>query len=464
MSADQGHWDGAGDEGEGGGLPEFLLDPIGVFWRRWLPMALCLAVGLIVTIVAVILWKPVFLAKSTILITSQQIPKDFVRSTVEEDSLSNISAMIGEVLSAENLSNVIDRHNLFPKIAGEAARIDLVNQMRSRISAAPQIRPGERTQSIVYEIGYESGNPQEAAIVTNALAALFIEASVERRNTQARRTTVFLRNALDRTEKELREQSGRVTAFRQEHRGELPDEQETSLRRLELLAGQRESLAQQITAKEDRLISISSHGSEASESEVMISDLRRQLARETAIHTDSHPNVIALRERLARLEEANRNAPLSDSTSRMIKDERREVARLREQRDRIEAELAELNNRVDRIPRIAEELAALQQKETVLRDDYTLAMRKVEQAELAENLESARQGGQVSILDPAAIPTSPKLARSMVLLMGLAASLGLAVGVAGLLELIDPVVIGARHVAKFSDRPILGTVPLVVSN
>src|SRR5215813_8970815 len=174
--------------------------------------------------------------------------------------------MLGEVLSAEHLSGLIDRHNLFPKAAGIVPRIDLVNAMRSRITAAPQIRPGAgASQSIVYEISYQAGEPEEAATVTNALADLFIEASVERRNTQARRTTVFLRNAMEHTEKELREQSARVAEFRQAHRGELPEEQETSLRRLDLLATQRDSLSQQITRKEDRLLSISSHGSEASE-------------------------------------------------------------------------------------------------------------------------------------------------------------------------------------------------------
>ena len=448
-------------EDQGGGLPEFLLDPVGVAQRRWLPMVLCVALGLVVTIVAVIVWKPLYVATSTILITSQQIPKDFVRSTVEEDSLANINAMIGEVLSAENLSKMIDSHNLFPKRAGTAARIDLVNYMRARISAAPQTRPGERSQSIVYEISYESGDPQDAATVSNALAALFVEASVARRNTQARRTTEFLRSALERTEKELKEQSSKVTEFRQAHRGELPEEQETSLRRLELLSTHRESLSQQITAKEDRLISISSHGSGSSENDALIDDLRRQLAREIAIHTDEHPNVIALRERLARLEESNRKSPLPPATTRMVDDERREIGRMREQRDRIDAELNVLNERVERIPRVAEELAGLQQKETVLRDDYTASLRKVEAAELAENLESARQGGQVSILDNAAVPTSPATPRWIVLFAGIGASLGLAVAVALLLEFVDPVVIGSSAVAKLSDRPVLGTVPFV---
>src|SRR4030095_14461352 len=119
-----------GDQESGGQLPDFLLDPLGVGRRRWIPMALCAAVGLVATLVAVIVWKPVYLAQATVLITSQQIPKDFVRPTVEVDDLANINAMLGEALSAEKLSSLIDRLGLFPD-AGKVARIDLVNSMRS---------------------------------------------------------------------------------------------------------------------------------------------------------------------------------------------------------------------------------------------------------------------------------------------------------------------------------------------
>ncbi|MGH7337784.1 MAG: hypothetical protein ACREI7_09405, partial [Myxococcota bacterium] len=223
------------------------------------------------------------------------------------------------------------------------------------------------------------------------------------------------------------------------------------------------SLAQQIAAKEDRILTISSQGGGTlSEGEVLIGELRRELARQTAVHTDEHPNVIALRERIAWLEASERKAPtLPAATRALIETERRDIARMRNQLAQIEADLAELNARLDRVPQVAEQLAALEQKEAVLREDYAQAMRKVQDAELAQSLESAQQGAQVSILDPAAPPTSPKLGRSLILLIGLAASLALGLGIAVLLELIDPVVIGMRQVEKWNDSPLLGTVPLV---
>jgi len=306
MSAAEPQWDGVEEE-SGGGLPEFLLDPVGVARRRWLPAALCFVVGLVTTVVLTLVWKPSYLAQATILITSQQIPREFVTSTVQEDSLANVNAMIGEVLSAENLSKLIDDLKLFQDESADTARIDLVTKMRSRIDAAPESTPNPRsrnTEAIVYGISYESDQGQEAARVANALAALFVEASISRRNTQARLTTQFLRKALENDEKELREITRQISEFRQENRGLLPEEQQTLLRKLELLSSQRDSLSQQIAAKQDRIVSISSQGGDAvlSENEILLGELRRELARQSAVLTDEHPNVIALRDRIARLQ------------------------------------------------------------------------------------------------------------------------------------------------------------------
>jgi len=72
---------------------------------------------LLATGVVSYLLKPTYRAHATILITSQQIPEEFVRSTVREDTISNINAMIGEVLSRENLSRLVEDMGLVPSDA-----------------------------------------------------------------------------------------------------------------------------------------------------------------------------------------------------------------------------------------------------------------------------------------------------------------------------------------------------------
>jgi hypothetical protein len=68
---------------------------------------------------------------------------------------------------------------------------------------------------------------------------------------------------------------------------------------------------------------------------------------------------------------------------------------------------------------------------------------------------------QVSILDPAMPPTSPQRTRTVVAFTGFLASLLLAAGVACLLELVDPALLSAAQLSRFSDAPILGSLPRI---
>ena len=449
-------------EEESLGIPEFLFDPAGVARRRWLPVLICFVLGLMATAGVTYAWKPTYVALSTILIARQQIPTDFVKSTVQEDSLANINAMVGKILSTQNLSNLIDSRDLFTAERETTPRIALVGKMRSNIEAYPLPSASRKATSIVFGISYESEKPAEAADVANALAALFVESNISRRNRQAQRTTEFLRQELRRDEDELRKQSKLISDFRREHRGRLPNELDTNLRRLDSLTTRQESLGDQIAQKQSRLLEIASTGSAVpSESRVLLEELQRQLARELAAHTDEHPNVIALRDRITRLNEviAGGGDRQDSQIGIVLASERREIARLQSTLAKVEEDIAEANERIDATPAITDELTALEQKEGVLRDDYLNSLRKVEEAELAESLESAHQGGQVSVLDEASPPASPVRPRWMIALIGVGASVALAVGIALLLELVDPVVATARHLENLSEGPILGTLP-----
>jgi len=451
-------------------MPAYLRDPVGITRRRWPWMLVTLLSGLIGTAIAVWLWKPLYVAQATILITSQQIPEEFIRSTVREDSISNINAMAGEVLTQENLAKILDRTELYSDARDEATQLELVGRMRGRIEMGPTStsRPGRGDTSLVYGLSFADEEPDRAAAVANELAALFIETSISRRNEQAKRATKFLRRELERNERELREHSHTLSEFRRAHRGELPTELDANLRKLDLVSNQRDSLSTRIAEKENQIASIASGAGDSlrTENEVLLDELRRQLARESAANTEEHPNVIALRRRIefqekAVAEEATTEKSPTSEVSRLIADERREVGLLKSQLDAATSEIADLNRRIDRTPIIGEQFAALQQKEQILREDYLQTLRKVQDARLAESLESAQQGAQVSILDGARPPGSPKRPRWQVLVAGVGASFALALGIAILLEMIDPVVLSAEQLESLAGRPVLGSLPRI---
>ena len=97
-------------------------------------------------------------------------------------------------------------------------------------------------------------------------------------------------------------------------------------------------------------------------------------------------------------------------------------------------------------PARQEEIAALEQKTEVLRTNYLEFLHKVQEAELAENLESAQKGEHVSVLDRATVPTSPERSRQKFLAAAALLALGCGVGVGFLLEIADPVLFSARQI------------------
>jgi uncharacterized protein involved in exopolysaccharide biosynthesis len=450
---------------EATGLPEFLKDPIRAIRRRWPWMLVGLLVGLAATAGFSLTLKPSFLASATLLVSSQQIPEEFVRPTVRDDSLERMNAMVGSILSKNTLSRLIEKYDLYAPLREQLPLSDVVEIMRNRVNieVVPGVDPSRGSESASrYSISFTADDPNIAANVANDLASFFTESSIERREQRARLTTEFLRRQLQNAERDLREQERMIREFKEEHRGELPDELEANLRKLEQLQSQRQSLAMQVAEAETRLAMILS-ANDSNSPEARLAALKNKLAEETSVHTDEHPNVSSLRRQIETLEEAierdsgDTSAPFA-IRSTLVTAERRTLAELRRQQEVTEARLGEIDVRVANTPKRQEELNGLEEKVGVLRGNYRDFLRKVQEAELAQNLESAQQGERVVILDRAAPPTQPVRSRQKYVLAGIVVALGFSLAVGFMLELADPVVVSSNHVETALGLPVLGSV------
>lgn len=455
-------------------LPAFARDPLGVLRRRWLWMLLCLLACLAAVGALVSTRAPTYVAETTILVSSQAIPEEFVRTTVVEDSLEHINAIVGQVLSRQNLAALVEKYRLYPERQKQTPLAVIIDDMRTDIEIYPeeslsQSRGGPSSQ--VFVIAFEYPVAQLAADVANELAGFFTAANIAMRNRQAQLTTDFLRRELERAEHELREHEARITAFMQQYRGGLPGELDANLAKLERLQAQRQSLATQIDASEGRLMMLNQQPEESADGgptpRTLLGDLRARLEEQLVILTEEHPNVIALQRRIERLEsdlaqDAQTETTAAPSERQLaIAAERYQLDALRKQEGEIEAEIQELDRHVEETPMRQEEFAALEQRATVLRENYLGFLRKVQEAELAQSLESAQQGARISVLDRAAPPSEQKHPRWKLISAGAVAAVGLSLLLAIFLELVDSVVVNASHLESLTDKPILGSVPRV---
>jgi uncharacterized protein involved in exopolysaccharide biosynthesis len=191
-----------------------------------------------------------------------------------------------------------------------------------------------------------------------------------------------------------------------------------------------------------------------------LENLRGELAVARGVNTESHPTVIALRREIEALEREVAGYASSDATSRTSLRQAAEgtIAVLRSQLAAAERGIEELDARVERTPLVQEELSALSERASILRESYLGFLRKLEDAELAESLLLAQQGERVSVVNRASAPKTP--IRSRWSWLGAGAALALvAAALAGLLaEALDPVLVTAGQVEAAGRYPVIGAV------
>ena len=447
------------------GLPAFVRDPLGAMRRRWLWMVVAGAVGLVATTVYVFTIPVVYLAQTTVLVASQQIPERFVEATVTEDALDRINALVGELLSRGRLIAIIEKHDPYPHFEDQSAAVGV---MKANVNIAPQIGVGRRrgtADSVIFNISFRHSDPKIAADVANDLASLFVAASSRLRGQQARITTEFMRTELSRAEGELREADREIADFKGKYRGELPSELEANLAKLERLAGEREALQASVREAEGRIsLTLSAVDTTSVNSPyARLQALQAKLAAETAVHTEEHPNVLTTRRQIQALEaEIGRGGGRggqNPSRNMAVAAERSIIAESKLRLDRIAEEIVDLDTRVARTPERQEELTAMEERTSVLRESYIASLRKVQAAELAESLEVAQQGERVQVIDRALPPHQPERLRMKYFGAGVMGSLLLALGLAAVLELFDPVIVSRSQIEQDFGLPVLGGVP-----
>ena len=471
-SADFDDFGDSGDGEESGALPGFIMDPVGVLKRRWMWMVPVILLGALLSGYYLYQRSPEYAARATILVSSQRISEQFFTPTDETDQLEKVSAILGELLSRKNLAELVGKHDPYA-VVGEGEPMTLeqkIGIMRSRIIIGPDRSNAanfdENSSATVFEVRFASGDPQATADIVNALATGFTDIHLRMRSSQARLTTDFLRSELEQAEEALAKQERRITEFKKAYRGELPSELATSLGRLDRLQSQRQSLALQIAETESRLASLAANGNDVEDDspQALLRSLRTRYKSQRSLYTEEHPNLVAIRRQMESLEaqiaEDGVEIPLeAEQATTLAGAARFTLTELRRQLAQTEAEYDELDRHVALVPERQEELAALEQRAEILRENHREFLRKVNQAELAQAVESAQQGERATVLDRAVTPTEPDSSPIKALVVLFVGTFGAAIALAILLELIDPVIVSTNEIEGNYRIPVIGSIP-----
>jgi protein tyrosine kinase modulator len=303
--------------------PSALLAYLAVARYRRLSIVLTFSLSVIATLLVAELLPSKFRSAGTILIEQQEMPQDFVRSTVTSYADERVQVISKRVMTTETLLGIINRYGLYPKERAEYTREALLKQMSKDIGlkmiSADVIDPrsGHPTSAtIAFEVSYTSRSPDLAAKVANELTTLYLNENLNNRTQLARDAASFLESEGDRLNHRIGELEAELAKFKEKHFNQLPELTSLNLQMLdhtdeELRSqeGRRSSLEQQRVYLEAQLTELKPNsavyadtGERIMSSADRLKMARSQLDSARAMYSPDHPDVVRLQREVDGLE------------------------------------------------------------------------------------------------------------------------------------------------------------------
>ena len=205
----------------------------------------------------------IYSTEATILIERQEIPKDLVETTVTGFIQERIEGLSKRLLTRENLWNIAEKYDLYSEYRNSDNKYEVVTEMleSTRVkmvdveaSAPDQHKKGIAT--IAFTVSFESENPEEARLVTNELARLYIKENRRLRSEHAEEVSQFLDEESERLNKEITSLEVKLANFKQSQREQLPELMGLNLKLYEKTDNEIERTKEQIRELEDQITAL----------------------------------------------------------------------------------------------------------------------------------------------------------------------------------------------------------------
>jgi polysaccharide chain length determinant protein (PEP-CTERM system associated) len=465
---------------------------------RWPWIAVALILGAIASQVALRFVPKQYVSQTVVLVESEKIPKSFIPQLTTEDSRDRFRTLVEEVLASPRIEKILAQQDPYPELI-DVPKADVVDMIRGRTVLLAR-------GNDAFVLQYKDTNPARAKLMATELASVFIEETSGARARQVQGANEFIDSQLEETKAQLEQKESGLKKIKQQYMGMLPNQLEANLSTLQRLELERQSVEEQIrVAKERRslldrqvtlqsqmsepeaqlvpAVPVATEGSSAQPGGNSLPALKAYLAQLLTRYKAEHPEVVATQKRIARLEaDAAANgvpAPAEVTTppapaaapvntedlqasdlKAQVAAADRDIQSLQTRYDQIAGNIGIYQSRVEQIPAVEQELQSLERDYDLISKYYSELLNRKLEAETAGAVERKWQEEQFKILDPAQVPEKPESPKpSIFLMLGTLVGLGAGIGVAFLMEILDPTVKNMRELEAILPYPVLLTLP-----
>ncbi|KJS31425.1 MAG: hypothetical protein VR64_11495 [Desulfatitalea sp. BRH_c12] len=461
-----------------------LGDYLDILKRRKWSFLIPTAGVLIVALVLAFMLPSIYRSEATIFIEEQEIPVDFVTSTVTSLVEQRIQAIHQRIMGYTNLLQIINANNLYPTMRDKFTSEEIVAKMRSDVSLEPvsaevmDRRTGRSaTATIAFILGYEGRDPQVVQHVTNVLVSLFLEQNRKERVQKVEDTSSFLEAEIAKIKTDMSTIDNKIADFKEQHIHKLPEMLQFNLQSLNNIERDLENIDQQIRTLKERESYFQSQLSTLNpsldnESRLRLEALKIELVALTQRFSEEYPDVKNVRAEITKLEEKlNRTEsgyiklpdnPAFITMSAQLASVRSELVSVQQQKANLQRERIEHKRRVADTPSVEDQYNDLISTRKSTQDKYDDLMAKLMNARVAHGLETEEKGERFTLVEAPRLPEKPyKPNRMVIVLIGAVLGLGAGFGFAALREFTDQSVQDPDILAGMTSFPVLAMVPLI---
>ena len=381
------------DRAEGAGLVHYLEIAKRRLFYFGIPFVLLFALGVLV----VAIQRPIYLAEGKILVETQEIPADLVRPTVTDTANQRIQVIQQRIMTRDNLLAIVNKFGLFASQKQWMSGTQLLDLMRERtqLKLVDLTLPTQQNSlTIAFTLSFEYENPEIAMRVTNEFLTLILNEDARTRVNRASETTKFLDQEVKRLQGVVGATEGQIADIKARPRSPVQDNLEQGRVQMATLAS-----------------------------------LKADLAEKSAIYSDAHPAVKALKAKIAGLEKVSSQSPP-----------------------------------VGQVVQVENGLEGLQRQLENAEKNLDDANRKLAAARLGESLERNQQSERLQVIEQPALPQKP-IKPNRFMLLGLAFALsGMGgVGTVFTAEAFDRSIRGVRELAGVVDSHLIVAIPYIAT-
>jgi len=466
---------------------EFKVAVHSVWHRRWLALAvawgLCLLGWLVVALI-----PNSYQSQARISVEMESILSDKVGVDARERK-KNMERVQETLASTINLEKVVRGTALNQSVASDRELASKVEMLRKNIEIKSE-------KDNLFEISAKSSasnlsDAQNAVLardIVQKMIDIFVEENLSGDRDQTSQTIKFLDAQLAQREKELQEVEQKRVQFETENLGLLPGVGSIS-QRMEAARAELGQIDSQLSQASGSLAALNGQlsGTPATIATPGIGagGARGQLAQAQATlasarargWTDSHPDVIAMKNEIAalRVQAAKESAsgsggystpnPAYSSLQSMRAERQASIAALQARKNALQADMAQLASKQTLEPGVAAEMSRINRDHEVLKSQYDKLLTDREQIKLRGQVESETDSVKFRVIDPPSSPRSPAAPnRPLLLAMVLIAGIGGGVGTAFAMGHLQTSYPTAAKLEKASGLPVIGSVSQILTD